>query len=205
MAKKIRSVKKIRQEDISKNTGKEISSTIARFKMHEKRYTFYLVVIFMLTIMISAYFGLKVDTYSLYDSTSNDKGSYLSFSSRLVFLNQKNIMNDVEGLQSNSYLVDFSNTTAETINYIIRLVLDEDSIEQCNCVNEIVEYDKIRYSVDGENVLSFQDDSMVVETGTLHSQKSEKINIRFWLNDQVDASKCHFYGRLVFEELGDIS
>ena len=204
MAKKIRNIKRIKQEDITKNTGKEIGSTIARFKMHEKRYTFYLVVIFMLTIMISAYFGLKVDSYHLYDSSKN-KGSYLSFSSRLVFLNQKNIMSDLDGLKSSTYLVDFSNTTAESINYIIRLVLDEDSIEQCNCENEIVDFDKIRYSIDGKSVLSFRDENMIIETGTIQSQKNEKFNIRFWLNDQVDTSKCHFYGRLIFEELKDIS
>lgn len=204
MAKKIKNVKKIKQSDISKNTGKEIGSTIARFKMHEKRYTFYLVVIFMLTIMVSAYFALRVDSYHFYDSSNNNQGSYLSFSSRLVFLNQKNIMSDLDGLNSNSYLVDFSNTTAETINYIIRLVLDEDSIQQCNCENEIVEYDKIRYSIDGKNVLSFHDDNMIIETGTIPSKKSEKFNIRFWLNDQVDSSKSHFYGRLIFEQLGDI-
>ena len=148
---------------------------------------------------------LKVDSYRIYNPTSTDNGSYLSFSSRLVFLNQKHIMNDLDGLQSSTYLIDFSNTTTETINYIIRLVVDENSIKECNCENEIVEYDKIRYSVDGKNVLSFHDENMIVDAGTIPSKKSEKINVRFWLNDQVDVSKCHFYGRLVFEELGDIN
>ena len=198
MARKIKNNKKIKQEDITKNTGKELSSTIARFKKNERKYTFYLVIVFMVTIVVSCYFGLKIDTYKIYDSSVNS--SYFSFSSSLVSLNQKHIMDDLEGLKSEYYSLDLSNTTSSTINYVIRLILDEDTVKRCNCADDIVEYDKIRYSLDGETVLSFNNPEMIVETGSIPSKKKEKLSVRFWLDDSVDAEKSHFYGRLVFED-----
>ena len=74
MAKVIRQLKtkkrkKLAEEDINKNSGKEISHTISKIKAHERFYTFILVIIFMVTISVSVFLGLKVDSYQLYDAS----------------------------------------------------------------------------------------------------------------------------------------
>ena len=202
MAKKVRQVKLV-SEDISKNSGKELSHTISKIKAHERLYTFYLVIFFMVVICISAYLGFKVDPSIIYDSNYNY--SSFSMSGQLLSLKSKDIMSDAEGVKSIPYTLNYQNTTDRKINFIVRLAVDEDSVKACECGDKIIDYRKIRYAYDDNYVNSFKDESMIIAAGTVKPMESGTFDVRIWLDESLDKnSECYYYGKFVIEELEDM-
>ena len=188
MAKVIRQLKtkkrkKLAEEDINKNSGKEISHTISKIKAHERFYTFILVIIFMVTISVSVFLGLKVDSYQLYDASY-----YLSsftLSGELVTLSKKNVMNDIEGLSSKTYTLKYSNHTERDVNFLIRFATDETQKAKCKCDDKIVDYQKIKYSIDGEHVQQFSDETMILSAGMVKSGNSDEFKVKLWLDESL--------------------
>ena len=208
MAKVIRQLKtkkrkKLAEEDINKNSGKEISHTISKIKAHERFYTFILVIIFMVTISLSVFLGLKVDSYQLYDASY-----YLSsftLSGELVTLTQKQVMNDLEGLSSKSYTLQYSNHTDHDVNFLIRFAKDESQVAKCKCEDKIVDYQKIKYSIDGEHVQQFSDETMILSAGMIPSGQSDEFKVRLWLDESLtDTEECYYCGKFILEELEDM-
>ena len=205
MAKKIRQVKskkrsKLVEEDINKNSGKEISHTISKIKAHERLYTFILVVIFMVTISLAVFLGLRVDSYKIYDAsyyTSN-----YSLTGQLISLNHNNIMSDKDGLQSLEYVINFTNHTNHNINYLIRFAEDEDSFERCKCHDKVVDYHAIKYSIDGKTVNQFTEETMIISAGMLPVKNDGELHIRLWIDENYNKDDdCFFYGKFILEEL----
>lgn len=205
MAKKIRQVKqvKLKEEDINKNSGKEISHTISKIKQHEKLYTFFLVIVFMVTISLSVFLGLRVDSYQLYDASLYDAS--FSMTGQLVSLNSKNIMSDEEGLKSSSYTLKYKNNIGRDVNFIIRFAMDMDRVEKCGCEKDMVDYSLIRYSLDGKTVQTFSDETMIITAGMLKNRNSDELKIRIWLDDSIGEMDANlYYGKFIFEELEDM-
>lgn len=201
MARKIKQAK-LFKEDIHKNSGKEISHTITKIKKHEKLYTFILVIIFMCTISISAFLGLSVDKYKLYDASYY--ASNFTMRGQLVALSSANVMNDENGLKSQKYTVKYSNNTSKNINYLLRFAMDEETLERCDCMDKVVPYHKLRFSLDGKSVQQFTDETMVLTAGMISSRKSDSVKVRLWIDDSVEDSDCLYYGKFIIEELEDM-
>ena len=202
MAKKIRQVK-LTEDAIHKNSGKEISHTISKIKAHERLYTFLLVIVFMVTICISIFLGLRVDTYQLYDADFYQNG--VSITGQLLALSSKNIMSDADGLKSNTYIVGYTNNTGRDINFLVRLAYDEQNMEKCKCEDKLVNIRKIKFSINGEIVQQFSDEAMIITAGMLKSHDSGELTIRFWLDEELkEEEECFFYGKFILEELEDM-
>ena len=205
MAKKIRQVKqsKLKEEDINKNNGKEISHTISKIKEHEQLYTFFLVIIFMITICLSIFLGLRVDSYKIYDSSLYDAS--MSMSGELVALSKENVQSDMDGLQSPVYTLKYKNNLGRDINFIIRFSPDVERIESCGCENKIVDYQKIKFSLDGKTVQQFTDETMIITAGMLKSRNNDELKIRIWLDESLtEQEECYYFGKFLFEELEDM-
>jgi len=208
MAKKIRQIKskkqeKLTEEDIRKNSGKEISHTISKIKEHERFYTFILVIIFMITITISVLLGFKVDSYKLYDASYYTTN--YSLNGQLISLNHTHIMSDEEGLKSKEYTITYTNHTTHNLNFIIRFSKDEDAFERCKCSDHTIDYHAIKYSVDGETVQQFTEETMIVMAGMVPVQESGELKIRLWIDENYpNTDECYFYGKFMLEELEDM-
>ena len=200
MAKKIRQVKLV-EEDIRKNSGKEISHTISKIKAHERFYTFILVIVFMITISLSIFLGLKVDDYQLYDASYYY--SSFSMSGQTVTFTSKNIMSDKEGLINAPFTLRFSNNTNRHINYLIRFAVDEEMLEQCKCRDKIIDYHKIKFSLDGKTVQQFSDETMFITAGMIPSRDEGELDVHFWIDESVKGD-CLYYGKFILEELEDM-
>ena len=199
MAKKIRNVK-LKSEDIQKNSGKNISHTISKIKEHERFYTTILVLVFMIVISFSIYLGLRVDPDMIYANTI-EEGSGFSYTSRGVYLNQKNI-----GSRDNPYSVTISNITDQNINYILRMIPDEELIEECNCREQLISYDKIKYSLEDKQERVFSNEEMVLTTGFIHPLDTEEIKLNIWLSEDLNPKEeIHFYGKIVLEKIEDMN
>lgn len=198
MAKKIRNVK-LQEEDIQKNSGKNISHTINKIKAHERYYTTILVLIFMVVISISIYFGLRVDTYNTYAENTLDNGTGFSYTSSLIYLNQNNIGNTKDNKDS-SYGISISNMTNNNINYSIKIKIDEEKIKECNC--ETISYDKLRYSLEDNIERTFSSEEMIITTGFAHPLEREDIKIHVWISDEVPKEEEPvFFGQIVLEKI----
>lgn len=198
MAKKIRNVK-LQEEDIQKNSGKNISHTINKIKAHERYYTTILVLIFMVVISISIYFGLRVDTYNTYAENTLDNGTGFSYTSSLIYLNHNNIGNTKDNKDS-SYGISISNMTNNNINYSIKIKIDEEKIKECNC--ETISYDKLRYSLEDNIERTFSSEEMIITTGFAHPLEREDIKIHVWISDEVPKEEEPvFFGQIVLEKI----
>ena len=198
MAKKIRNVK-LHGEDIQKNSGKNISHTINKIKAHERYYTTILVLIFMVVISISIYLGLRVDSYNAYTGTTLDNGTGFSYTSSLIYLNQNNI-GDTKENKDSSYSISISNMTNTNINYIIRIILDEDKMKECNC--DTITYDKLRYTLEDKIERSFSNENMIITTGFIHPLEKEDIPIKVWISDEMTKEQEPvFFGKIVLEKI----
>ena len=194
-------ISSLSEKEIKKNNGKRISKTVEIIKKHEKLYTAVLVIIFMIVIVTSVYLGLKADTIRLYD-TRFDPPSSLAVSSQIISLTNKNIMSDREGLDSEKITLKFLNNTGRNLNFVIRFLPDEETIKKCNCEDKIIDFTKIKFSLDGKKVQTFKNEDMIVTTGMLKNRKTDTIGIKFWIDEKEDKlEECYYYGKLVLEEL----
>ncbi len=205
MAKIIRQIKKkkrskLAEEDINKNSGKEISHTISKIKAHERFYTFILVIIFMITISLSVFLGLRVDSFKIYDASYY--ASNYSLNGELITLNQNDIMSDADGLLSFEHTVNYTNHTDHNINYIIRFAEDEESFERCKCSDKKIDYHAIKYSIDGKTVHQFSEETMIITAGMVSVHNTGEMHIRLWIDEKYNKnSECFFYGKFILEEL----
>ena len=198
MAKKIRNVK-LKSEDIQKNSGKNISHTISKIKAHERFYTTILVLVFMVIISLGIYIAIRVNPYYIY-AEDLDRGEGFSYTSRLIYLNQKNI-----GDKDNEYEITLSNMTNNNINYIMRMVPDDESINACNCGDSIISYTELRYSLEDTIERSFSDSNMIFTTGNIHPLERETIPIKIWIREDFESDNCNFYGKIVLEKIEDMN
>lgn len=199
MAKIIRDVK-LKTSDINKNSGKEISHTISKIKEHEMRYTIILTIIFMILIIIGLYVFISV--------SPNYFGNYyevpdITYSSELISLDDHDVLSDEEGKYTEKYEVYFSNNTYKNINYIMRLINDEEAISNCKCSDSIVGFDRIRYSINDGEVKSFIDSDMIIDTGLIEANSNKSMNINFWLVDNGNEEN-RFFGKILIEQFEDM-
>ena len=201
MGKKIRGVK-LKIQDVNKNTGKNISHTISKIQDNERKYTFILVIFFMLLFFVIGYLSLKAKNTNFFNYSNNINGAYLSLSSKVVFLGEKNKISDNNGLLSDGIDISFYNTTDEDINYKLILVDDTDLGILCGCKNEMFDKNYIRFSIDGVNVKRFFNNEMVITTGYLEMGKTANINLKMW-QDINSLNTGHFHGKVIFEKMED--
>lgn len=189
---------KLSAKDINKNTGANISYTINKIKANEKKYTSILVIIFMTLICVIAFLTFRIN--SRYTNYLTD--FHISDSSELIYLDESNKVNDIEGLKSRVYNISFSNLTDEELNYKIIYVEDNDSKIKCGCNYKELTKNDLKYSLDGKTIKKIQTDELVLTTGVLKRYESDNINIRLWIDENSDFIG-HSHGYLTFEKIED--
>ncbi|MBQ6323247.1 MAG: hypothetical protein IJI22_00250 [Bacilli bacterium] len=191
-------LKKLSSNDINKNSSVQVSHSINKIKENELKYTIILVIIFMVVFAFAGYISLRVSNDYI-----NDKVFYnynLAFSTNSVTLTNRNILSDENGLKSKG--VNYTIKNSNNIKYKYRILLQSDDLvkEKCGCDNEF-DYNRIKYSLDGVNVLQLNED-MVVSSGEITKDSVILKEIKFWISDDVDLKAGeHFHAKLVLEEL----
>lgn len=202
MAKKIRQVT-LTEEDILKNSGKDISHSIAREKKKEKIYTFVLVIAFIITIPMAIFLSFRVDSKKLFDAGFY-KDASISLNGEFITLDDESVLTDNEALAKEPYTIQYNNLTTNNINFIIRFAKDENAIATCDCNNKLLDYHKIKYSIDGKTVHSFSDETMLITADMIRAREKEQLKIWLWIDDKVSKKDVIFLGKIVLEELEDM-
>ena len=202
MAKIIRQVK-LTEEDILKNSGKDISHSILKQKKKERMYTSIMAIIFIITIPLAIFLSFRVDTHQLFES-SYYKETNIVLTHQFITLDKNNILSDEEALKKDPYIIKYYNQTSQNINYIIHFAKDEKAIDKCKCNDKLIDYHHLKYSIDGKTVNSFSDDTMLITANMIRSRKKDQFKLWIWIDDTIKENDISFLGKVVFEELEDM-
>ena len=122
---------------INKNGKIEKKHIINKMKNKEFKYTFILVMVFMVAFVIIGYNALKFDNNLLLNDIKNIKiAENVSSSSQTILLTDNDIMKDEEGLSSYVYKINVKNDTSNAVSYQLNLVKDENVLSICDCSNK---------------------------------------------------------------------
>lgn len=185
--------KMISEEDISKNSSVKISGTINRIKANERKYTIYLVIIFMFLFTIVGYFTLK---FNVDDYNKDLKKDSITLNSDIVTLSEEDRLSDLDGLKSKSYKITIESGIEEATRYRIRLVKDDTLTDMCGCLEEIKPSD-LRVSFDGDIVTYNNFDDIVIDTGKIRVHEVRTTYVKIWLSEDATT---HFHGRFILEK-----
>lgn len=187
--------KKLRKEDIVRNSSSEISHTIKKIKDNEKKYTIILVCFFFIVFCLIGYFSLRINEN---DIIYNDSIPSVSLTDQEVNLSKDNIISDFDGLNSDGIDLSIKNHINQTVSYRIMFVKDN---ENQYSGESNISFDNIRFSKDGITVEKFSSlHSMIVKEGKIEKQKQKKINIKMWLDEKTKVTESsHFHGHFIIE------
>ena len=201
MGKKIRGVK-LKVNDINKNTSKDISHTISKIQANERKYTFILAVVFLLIFCLVGFLSLRFNSEELVNYSDSMNIASFSSSSKVVFLTDDNKLNDIDGLKSEVYNINFLNNTFDDLNYKIVFVEDYDTKTKCGCFDSSFSLMDIKYSLDGKNIRSFSSGDGVITTGFLSSGQMDTIKLRIWISDK-SINSGHIHGYFQIKKIDD--
>lgn len=198
-------IKKLKKNDINKNSSIEIKYSINKIREQERKYMAVLVVFFMVLFCVVGYFTLSFNK----DNYSNDSvvvdNSKMIDSSPKVLLTGADKKTDDLGLNSEVYSVEINNAQDISSKYQLLFQIDDVDIGECECNNEIFNTNDIRYSLDGENAVSFSNnDILILKEATLEANEVEIINVRMWIDSHAEVKKDilqHLHGHFVIKEI----
>ena len=199
MAKKIRGVK-LKSDDINKNTGRDISHTISKIQANEKKYTIILVLVFMAIFFTISFFVFRVSPDNLYNFSSNVSNLSFYSSGEVVSLFEDKIMNDKDGLNLSPVILNIYNNTLDDANYKISFVEDLNMRKKCGCDGKNSDLSQIKFTVDSDNIKSFQNNDMVISTGFIKAGEHKKVSIRIWLSNESGMGN-HIHGYFDVERI----
>lgn len=191
------------QKIIRRNNSLQISHSIMKIKEHERRYTILLVIVFMFLFGFIGYHFFSVSNTVLMDNVTLAQTAIpdLSGYGQMVTLTKDDVMNNEEGLQSDSYIVTVQNHTTQDISYHILLVRDDFTASSCGCQDHTLPYHFIKYAVNFEGVHSLSDDSISVYDGIIGKNCSENIEVKMWVDSSFLFDRdYHFHGHFVIEK-----
>ena len=186
--------KKLKQADINRNSSIKISGVINKIKANERRYTASLVIIFMALFMVIGYFTLKLNIKE-YDEYL-EKG-VLSLYSKMVTLQEENVLSDEDGLKSESFYISVYNGIESDVRYRILLKKDEKLTTKCGCEGELKPTD-IKFSFNGDVVVFDSFDDMVIDSGIIKKFENNSVSVKLWLSEEA---KTHFHGKFIIERV----
>ena len=190
--------KKLGIQDINKNTGSNVSNKISKIKDNEKKYVIILTFIFTVLFFIIGFLSIKIYMNDFDDYTNYlDSASYISLSSNVITLSDKDKINDNEALSRNGYSLSISNKMDYDVNYRLLLVEDEYLKEFCGCFKNNFNINDFKFSLDGKNIKNLME-NMVLDTGHLDAKEIKKVNLNIWIN-KASMFDGHFHGMVVFE------
>ena len=192
-----------KKTEIKKRTNK-VSATTKKIKKNEGKYTFLLVLFFILLFVVIGYFTLRVQEGNNVPNTNNSKIASefrITSSGEVITLTAKDILPDAKGLMKDGYVLNYKNESSENIKYRIRLVRDKDMEKECDCTNRQINYENIKYSLDGINIGTLTDSDMVLTEGVINSDNDATLNVKLWVDKNYNEKDHHFHGHLEIEEI----
>jgi hypothetical protein len=170
--------------------------------------------VFKITIII---LFACLSTYFIYNKFHNDRRvDYSSESLDITFreesgdkitLDKVTPLNDSVGLASKSYEFTIKNNLTEKIDVTIKLVKDEEVIEEDECLERLIPEKFIKVAIkensrlnDIHTINELVDETLL--TTTLEPLENRNYNVRVWTSSEMNETNedLHYHGKIVILE-----
>jgi len=197
---KSKSKKTIEKKDV-RSSKSNILHSIKHIRENEKRVISILACFFIFVFLFIGYFTLKIDSNSLVSDIKNANDLVgISSSTRSITLDIDDVMSDAEGLKSTPVTLIVNNAFPDAYSYKLKLEEDEYLKKVCECDKKF-DTKLIRYSLDGVNVKTIDNDDMILDFDSVDSYAGNDATIRIWISDTANLEEdAHFHGLLKIEE-----
>lgn len=205
---KIKVEKDAKKEEVDINSAKP---TVNMTKALSREIKFTFIMIFAIIILLLA------GSYSIFTATnkSEDYNSITVGTLKIDFLHDsQNVLNlngayptmDTEGEKLEPYQFKITNNGTLNASYKIKLVNDEEIIEEDNCSLNLLSLSslKVKVNEDSPFLLSDkQDNSYVIADGIILPNETKEYNIRIWIKDTAgnEALGKHYHGKIVVDSV----
>lgn len=215
MGKKAYRVKpKIKLEKNTKKEEHDINSTKSSVnitKALSREIKFTLIMVFAIIILLLA------GSYSIFTATnkSEDYNSITVGTLKIDFLqDSQNVLNlngayptmDTEGEKLEPYQFRITNNGTLNASYKIKLVNDEEVIEEDNCSLKLLSLSALKVKVNENSpflLADKQDNSYVISEGSILPNETKEYNIRIWIKDTAgnEVLGKHYHGKIVVDSV----
>ena len=208
--------KKLKMENIKKNSDTEILSTIERIKLHEREYLLITATIFMVIILLALFiiFGNynRNKAFNLFKIGNLDVvyESSVTGLSDVITLNEESVVNSNEdGLKTESHNFTIASSVKGRHKFNVYIQNDLAMINIDGCGDMLVNDDAIYYSINDGEVKRLsdvkQDNYYLILSDVIEDKKTKNFEIKLWImqGDMVDPNKVHFHGNIIVNEIED--
>lgn len=203
----VKKKKKLKQSDIKKYSSNQIDHVILKIKANERKYTIITVSIILFVFLVSSYFVFSKIQKTQSDAVFRTGSLYYEFGNSTTGLGDTiNLVDtlpltDDEGLKTKKYVVKIRNNADVEKTFQIFISDDEEMIKYDECSNKLTDRKYVRYSVDGESVLSLESEDIPVVEDKLGPKNEVTYNLRVFIGEDYNLNKkIHYHGRIVIKE-----
>lgn len=208
----IRNKRKIKVDRYDNDTldTREAKKILTKGFSREIKFT--IVSIFIVTIvMISSAFALFSSVQKSENENTIIAGTFrIEFQktadgmANVINLNGAYPISDEDGLKNSPYSFVINNTGTVDAGYKIKILDDQEMINQDGCSNNQLSKSRIKVSVDGRQPFILDTTKLneyVIDVGTLPAQKSKKHSIRIWIDESSgnEVLGRHYHGKILVE------
>ncbi|MBR4618784.1 MAG: hypothetical protein IKO49_05720 [Bacilli bacterium] len=112
-------------------------------------------------------------------------------------------LDDIQGSQKDPYTFKIKNNFDYEVRYNIYLIEDKEIEQLDNCINNLIDYNYIKYSVNEkiDNVLNASLNNNIIYTKILKPYEEEELNIRIWIDKtksiNMDTTNKHIHFKII--------
>lgn len=199
---------KLRQQDIKKYSKTEIDHVILKIKEKELQYTILCVSIIVFIVLVSGYVIFSAIQNTSSNNTLRNGNLLIDYKDTkygfgdVVTMREINPLSDDKGKKLNNYQIKVSNKTIKDINYVVKLVYDQEMMELDECSDRYLALSNIKYSINNSGALVLENEKEeIIYKGKVRAHNEDVLNISIWVSDtyKEDLNK-HFHGKFIIEE-----
>ena len=195
--------REIKQSQINKNNDVDIEYNIKRIKK-ERRYTFYLVIFFIVLILSIFYLVISKVQNRIENNKVNTENLSIIYQSDINGI--KDYINIRNSKDKEYIYFTIHNNSNKTIKYIVYLVDDKDLISLEGCSTNIIDYSKLMIKLNQNkeiNLLSTKDkNKYIIDENTITKKTAKEVRIKIYPNKDIKEN-YHYHGRIVVKERKD--
>ncbi len=181
-------------------------------KEYKRQVKFTIVSVFFVTIiMISSAFAIFSDVQRQESDNTLTVGKLkIDFvdteegMGNIINLNGAYPVSDTDGASTSPYIFKITNSGTLDANYVVKIVDDQNVIDEDGCSANLLSKDKIRVSVNNGTPFTLEDkaaNSYIIDEGSLLTSASKTYEIRIWISDQSgnEILGKHYHGKIVVD------
>lgn len=209
----IRNKRKIKVENYENeyvNNKSEVKKQVSKAFTRETKFTILSIFIITIVMISSAYAifstvqkqedynTLTVGTLKIdFDASSTDMGN-------IINLNGAYPVSDADGQKTNPYTFRITNSGTLAAAYKIKIIDDQDIINEDKCQDNLLAKENVKVSINGETPFllnSVETAEYVIDSNTLNSGATKNFAIRIWIDENSgnEVLGKHYHGKIVVE------